>query len=80
MTINLKRLSAVAAGVVLTATVGVATPSLAYKDVLEQSWHELSLKVGDGANREGGISWGCFTPPLLHRRSDMPCPTITFSS
>jgi hypothetical protein len=39
MTINLKRLSAVAAGVVLTATVGVATPSLAYKDVLKQSWH-----------------------------------------
>jgi hypothetical protein len=42
--------------------------------------NELSLKVGDGANRKGGISWGCFTPPLLHRRSDMPCPTITFPS
>jgi hypothetical protein len=41
---------------------------------------ELSLKVGDGGNREGGISWGCLTPPLLHRRSDMPCPTITSSS
>jgi hypothetical protein len=41
---------------------------------------ELSLKVGDGGNREGGISWGCLTPPLLHRRSDMPCPTITLSS
>jgi hypothetical protein len=27
---------------------------------------ELSLKVGDGANRKGGISWGCLTPPLLH--------------
>src|ERR1700681_5037007 len=38
---------------------------------------ELSPKVGDGGNREGGISWGCLTPPLLHRRSDMPCPTIT---
>ena len=41
---------------------------------------ELSLKVGDGGNREGGISWGCLTPPLLHRRSDMPCPKITLSS
>jgi hypothetical protein len=41
---------------------------------------ELSLKVGDGGNREGGISWGCLTPPLLHRRSDMPCPEITSSS
>nr|WP_275948941.1 reverse transcriptase domain-containing protein [Bradyrhizobium quebecense] len=41
---------------------------------------ELSLKVGDGGNREGGISWGCLTPPLLHRRSDMPCPKITSSS
>jgi hypothetical protein len=42
--------------------------------------HELSSKVGDGGNREGGISWGCLTPPLLHQRSDMPCPTITLSS
>jgi hypothetical protein len=41
---------------------------------------ELSLKVGDGGNRKGGISWGCSTPPLLHRRSDMPCPKITSSS
>src|ERR1700676_5114675 len=41
---------------------------------------ELSLKVGDGGNREGGISWGCLKPPLLHRRSDMPCPKITSSS
>src|ERR1700730_9654369 len=38
---------------------------------------ELSPKVGDVGNREGGISWGCLTPPLLHRRSDMPCPRIT---
>ena len=29
---------------------------------------------------EGGISWGCSTPPLLHRRSDMPCPTIPSSN
>ena len=28
--------------------------------------HELSLKVGDGKNRKGGISWGCLTTPLLH--------------
>jgi hypothetical protein len=27
---------------------------------------ELSLKVGDGKNRKGGISWGCLTTPLLH--------------
>jgi hypothetical protein len=38
---------------------------------------ELSPKFGDVWNRKGGISWGCLTPPLLHRRSDMPCPTIT---
>src|ERR1700682_4394697 len=41
---------------------------------------ELSPKVGDGGNRKGGISWGCLTPPLLHQRSDMPCPKITSSS
>jgi hypothetical protein len=41
---------------------------------------ELSPKVGDGGNREGGISWGCLTPPLLHRRSDMPSHRITLSS
>jgi Plasmid pRiA4b ORF-3-like protein len=43
-------------------------------------YDELSLKVGDGGNRKGGISWGCLTPPLLHRRSDMPCRKITSSS
>jgi tetratricopeptide (TPR) repeat protein len=42
--------------------------------------NELSPKVGDGGNRKGGISWGCLTPPLLHRRSDMPCPKVTSSS
>src|SRR6266436_2270463 len=46
--------------------------SLMSKDLPENP--ELSLKVGDGGNRKGGISWGCLTPPLLHRRSDMPCP------
>jgi hypothetical protein len=28
---------------------------------------ELSPEVGDGSNREGGISWGCLTTSLLHR-------------
>jgi hypothetical protein len=28
---------------------------------------QLSPKFGDVGNREGGISWGCLTPPLLHR-------------
>jgi hypothetical protein len=37
-------------------------------------------EVGDGPNREGGISWGCVTTSLLHRRSDMPCRTITLFS
>ena len=41
---------------------------------------ELLPEVGDGGNREGGISWGCLTTSLLHRRSDMPCPTITSSN
>lgn len=41
---------------------------------------DLSPEVGDGVNRKGGISWGCLTPPLLHRRSDMPCRTIASSS
>jgi hypothetical protein len=27
---------------------------------------ELLPKVGDGANRKGGISWRCSMPPLLH--------------
>jgi hypothetical protein len=52
---------------------------LAHKAALE-AHPELSPEVGDGSNREGGISWGCLTPPLLHRRRDMPCPTITCSS
>ena len=26
---------------------------------------ELSSEVGDGGNREGGISWGCLTTSLL---------------
>jgi hypothetical protein len=46
----------------------------------EETVEELSPEVGDGANRRGGISWGCLTPPLLHRRRDMPCPTITCSN
>jgi hypothetical protein len=39
-----------------------------------------SLRVGDRANRKGGMSWRRLTSPLLHRRSDMPRPTITCSS
>jgi hypothetical protein len=51
----------------------------------QKFWHvdgpqELWPKVGDGGNRKGGISWGCLTPPLLHRRSDMPCRRIMSSS
>jgi hypothetical protein len=53
-------------------------PSIQRED--QPTMEELSLKVGDGGNREGGISWGCLTPPLLHQRSDMPCPKITSSS
>jgi hypothetical protein len=40
---------------------------------------ELWLEVGYGGRREGGISWGCLTPPLPHRKSGMPCPTIPSS-
>ena len=47
---------------------------------LRSAMTELSPEVGDGGNRKGGISWGCLTPPLLHQRSDMPCPKITSSS
>jgi RNA-directed DNA polymerase len=57
---------------------------MAMEPIWESDFHsgsyELSPKVGDGGNRKGGISWGCLTPPLLHRRSDMPCPKITSSS
>jgi hypothetical protein len=33
---------------------------------------ELYAEVGDGMKGYGGVSWGCSTPPLLHRRSDTP--------
>src|ERR1700720_4187483 len=65
-----------------TSTSGMrATPAtgmipFAKSNGSDGSNEELSPKVGDGGNREGGISWGCLTPPLLHRRSDMPCPRI----
>jgi hypothetical protein len=55
----------------------VEAPRITYQLCLPPWQPELSPKVGDGGNREGGISWGCLTPPLLHQRSDMPCPTIT---
>ena len=37
---------------------------------------ELWPKVGEGVNRGRRHIVGVFEPPLLHRRSDMPCPTI----
>ena len=50
------------------------------RELTTPAYPELWPEVGDGVNREGGISWGCSTPPLLHRRSDMPCPTIPSSN
>jgi hypothetical protein len=41
---------------------------------------ELWPKVGEGVNRGRRHIVGVFEPPLLHRRSDMPCLTITFSN
>jgi prevent-host-death family protein len=41
--------------------------------------HELSPEVGDGGNSGRRHIVGCLTPPLLHRRSDMPCPRIPSS-
>jgi hypothetical protein len=41
---------------------------------------ELSPKVGEGVNRGRRHIVGVFEPPLLHRRSDMPCPTIALSN
>ena len=41
---------------------------------------ELLPKVGEGVNRGRRHIVGVFEPPLLHRRSDMPCPTITLSN
>jgi transposase len=63
--------------VTVGGVVGLTAAQMSY---LLEAIDELSLKVGDGGNREGGISWGCLTPPLLHQRSDMPCPKITSSS
>ena len=42
--------------------------------------HELLPKVGEGVNRGRRHIVGVFEPPLLHRRSDMPCPAITLSN
>ena len=41
---------------------------------------ELLPKVGEGVNRGRRHIVGVFEPPLLHRRSDMPCPAITLSN
>ena len=32
----------------------------------------LCAEVGDGMKGQGGVSWGCSKPPLLHQRSDTP--------
>jgi hypothetical protein len=58
----------------------MAPLKITFAQMRDMGVRELSLKVGDGGHREGGISWGCLTPPLPHRRSDMPCPRITSSS
>ena len=41
---------------------------------------ELWPKVGEGVNRGRRHIVGVFEPPLLHRRSDMPCSMITLSN
>src|ERR1700749_4952614 len=64
---------------ILATVMAITSQSLRSAETTEAG-RELSAKVGDGPNREGGISWGCLTPPLLHSRSDMPCPTITLSN
>jgi hypothetical protein len=46
----------------------------------EQDRIELWPKVGEGVNRGRRHIVGVFEPPLLHRRSDMPCPTIPLSN
>ena len=64
----------------LVSVIGHADRARPLRDYCVGLMMELSPEVGDVGNREGGISWGCLTPPLLHRRSDMPCPKITSSS
>ena len=44
----------------------LSSSSVAQDDHSPALSKELSLKVGDGKNRKGGISWGCLTTPLLH--------------
>ena len=41
---------------------------------------ELWLKVGESVNRGRRHIVGVFEPPLLHRRSDMPCSMIALSN
>ena len=41
---------------------------------------ELWPEVGDGVKWNRRRIVGVFEPPLLHRRSDTPCPTIASSS
>jgi hypothetical protein len=54
---------------------------LAHRDsAVRYQRQELWPKVGEGVNRGRRHIVGVFEPPLLHRRSDMPCPTITLSN
>jgi hypothetical protein len=40
---------------------------------------ELSPKGGEGTNRAGGISWGCLTPPFLHRMPWLQSDSVQIS-
>src|SRR6266404_4744526 len=66
---------------------GAATPNrfglrvgLAFQHRYRRWFIERWPEVGDGVNRERRRIVGVFEPPLLHRRSDTPCPTIAWSS
>jgi hypothetical protein len=48
--------------------------------VVEMASRVLWPKVGEGVNRGRQHTMGVFEPPLLHRRSDMPCSMITSSN
>src|SRR5260370_27799311 len=48
--------------------------------VLAAAGYELSPKVGDGGNREGGLSWGGLTPPPPPPKNHMSRPTHTASN
>jgi integrase len=52
----------------------------ALRDALLTLYKELWPEVGDGVKWNRRRIVGVFEPPLLHRRSDTPCPTIASSS